>query len=514
MIKQELEVEEKPMPANTRSTNSSGGSRSSSNAGASAGATSQNQNDAANSQGNSGERNNQSNARATSATNTQSNNSSSSTTGRDAGDRTELVLGGSIAPPEYGRKFSREASRKFYQAYEEYVRAIQIGNRGQTVQRYLLTVNELLPRYVRKSLAKLYQAGRDLSNDVLMEALGRHGGCWDDCAADPSKVAPEVARILTMGNEPEAMDRVDAVFGKLEEYFATGPAEKLFRDDQGCYRKGPASMITKALVDGVKPPELKRKVINMLSLSENWKDNPDVVFGVLRTAAHAWSTVEEADKARAYAKPRRHNNGNHGNAVKGGGKEGDSSQSKTSGKLCWGCDKPGHLRRDCPDPKRVSKPDQSGTNGTGGAVARPQSQPRNQSTGTSMRGNGATYGNATGTRAAVSGRAVVAENADGAANQGVELPPAPVFPTGTQEPTPETYKPAWRALVPVKGQGCSATGMHMIRGNDGPWLICLCLELRLRRYVPSRPSLTVGPGYPPFQGAFWSDCSDRFPVWR
>ena len=101
-------------------------------------------------------------------------------------------------------------------------------------------------------------------------------------------------------------------------------------------------MITKSLVAGIKPPELKTKVINMLSLTENWKDDPDVVFEVLRKAADAWTTVEMADETREKLRKRQGggNNGNSAKARKPGSDENDASPSVQD--RCWDYDEPGH----------------------------------------------------------------------------------------------------------------------------------------------------------------------------
>lgn len=69
----------------------------------------------------------------------------------------------------------RDALRRFYRAYEELERPPQIGYRGQYLQRYLLTANEPLLRYVRVSLAGMAFSGMELSDDQVMETLGYQG---------------------------------------------------------------------------------------------------------------------------------------------------------------------------------------------------------------------------------------------------------------------------------------------------------------------------------------------------
>eukprot|EP00903_Cladosiphon_okamuranus_P012037 g11302.t1 len=90
-----------------------------------------------------------------------------------------LVLGDGIPVPEYGT-FSRAESARFYREYDEYKRKQVLGNSGQSVQRQLLTVAQLLPRHIRVSLRqRIFPTERgELSEAQLLEALARHGQCW------------------------------------------------------------------------------------------------------------------------------------------------------------------------------------------------------------------------------------------------------------------------------------------------------------------------------------------------
>lgn len=90
-----------------------------------------------------------------------------------------------------------------------------------------------------------------------MEFLGRHEGCWEAAEINPSKLAPEIARVVPMENQLTARDHVSMIYDKLREDFASGLTKQHFLDEFGGYRKGPASVITKVLVAGVKSPELK-----------------------------------------------------------------------------------------------------------------------------------------------------------------------------------------------------------------------------------------------------------------
>ena len=103
-----------------------------------------------------------------------------------------------------------------------------------------------------------------LQEDDLREALAKHAECWTDDSVDPSTAAAEVCRRVTMGSEATAVNRIDAVHSCLEQYFENPSAERVFRDTLGAYKRGPAAVISKALVAGLNPPEFKPKVEHQL----------------------------------------------------------------------------------------------------------------------------------------------------------------------------------------------------------------------------------------------------------
>ena len=170
--------------------------------------------------------------------------------GGDAGDAvkfklTELVPGGSLKAPEYGRHFSEAASRKFFQKYAEYEEAVKLSNKGRTVQAALLTVTELVPRHIRACLSRTIFDGTVLEEDNLREALARHAKCWEDEDIDPSIAAAGVRKALASRNEPTAMGRFEGQWGASEEFFAeNASAERAFRDDD-IFKPRPANIITK-----------------------------------------------------------------------------------------------------------------------------------------------------------------------------------------------------------------------------------------------------------------------------
>lgn len=58
-------------------------------------------------------------------------------------DLTRLVVGAGRSPPEYGERFTKEASKSFCVKYEAYESSKMLNNRRQTMQRYYLTVFDL-----------------------------------------------------------------------------------------------------------------------------------------------------------------------------------------------------------------------------------------------------------------------------------------------------------------------------------------------------------------------------------
>ena len=86
---------------------------------------------------------------------------------------------------------------------------------------------------------------------------------------------------------------------------------RVFRDTLGAYKRGPAAVISKALVAGLNPPEFKLKVEHQLEKRGAWKDKPKEVLGLVREVAVAWRTVEMADKQRHHTCTGRGNSRGH-----------------------------------------------------------------------------------------------------------------------------------------------------------------------------------------------------------
>ena len=128
----------------------------------------------------------------------------------------DLVFGGGPSPPEYDSTFSVKISCDFWNNYQEYKRRIELSNSGQAVQRPLLTISQLLPKRVRRNLARISNLMGELSEADLTRALCVHGECKADSEVDAAKAAAEVKKLPTMGSESTALDRVDAAWGRLE----------------------------------------------------------------------------------------------------------------------------------------------------------------------------------------------------------------------------------------------------------------------------------------------------------
>ena len=76
----------------------------------------------------------------------------------------------------------------------------------------------------------------------------------------------------------------------VEEYFALNAII-----ERVC---GPAHIITVELMAGLHPPEFKTKIATALDMKKSWKENPDLVYSIVREATEARVIVEQADKLR------------------------------------------------------------------------------------------------------------------------------------------------------------------------------------------------------------------------
>ena len=394
----------------------------------------------------------------------------------------ELILGQGPKAPTYGRVFSQASSLRFYTQYQEYERSMELCNSGQSIQRPVLQLEQLLPKSIRRCLSRTFFTGIDLEHEDLWEALAKHAECWEGDEIDPSIAAAEVTRLCRMGNESTAADRVDAVQSRLETYFENPSAERVFRDTNLQYKKGPAAIISKAFVAGLKPPEFKIQVQHQLDMRSGWKDKPDDVFDVVRAAAVEWRTVELADKRRGEASVAKSARSSTGRATRYDRRQQGKSES-TSNELatCSECKKPGHATQNCPLKLFPAKPSSQNSSTGGGQTARGASGGRGQQQQSSQRAGGQrTQGQPSATQPAagrgsggassttsfhqrqVAGRAVFSGDSGQPteSNESALPPPAPfpsaetapavmAAPSVSQSPEPESsYVPAWRGVKP------------------------------------------------------------------
>lgn len=87
---------------------------------------------------------------------------------------TELPRGGSLKAPEYGRLFSEQASRRFFQKYRSYEEALLRSNKGRTVKSVLLTMQELVPKHIQNCIADTIFDGGALDEEELRDGIARH----------------------------------------------------------------------------------------------------------------------------------------------------------------------------------------------------------------------------------------------------------------------------------------------------------------------------------------------------
>ena len=154
-----------------------------------------------------------------------------------------------------------------------------------------------------------------------------------------------------MGSEATAVDKIDAVQRRLEQYFESPSAERVFRDTLGAYKnKVPAAVIRKVLVAGLNLPEFKLKVEHQLEMRGAWQDKPKEGFWLVREVAVAWPTVDMAEEQRHQTRTGRVNSRGQSSetpfpVVSAGG-----AVDKTSTVVvtCFECRNPDHLARICP----------------------------------------------------------------------------------------------------------------------------------------------------------------------
>lgn len=83
----------------------------------------------------------------------------------------------------------------------------------------------------------------------------------------------------------------------------------------------------------------------------------------------------------------------------------------------------------------------------------------------------------------------------GNATQGVELPQGPVQPTGVDSETQaDDYILSWRALLPVNGPKCQATGLHVDARTRWPTVNVSVQSGKIPKMCSVRTILDMGSG--------------------
>lgn len=274
----------------------------------------------------------------------------------------------------------------------------------------------------------------------------------------------DVERLLVMGSEPTAVDRIDAIRGRLEEYFENPGAVRVFRDDADKYKRGPARVISEAVVKGLKPREFKDNVEAALKLTGNWKDEPDALFEVVQEAAVAWRVVERADTMRrARGKPVSGETGGPAPSV-----QPTRRQSERNVK-CWTCGEQGHRSPECPSGKKKTSGESGGD--AGKSTARPPGHHQRgpgapQNKGTPAAKGGSQQKPAAAQGAPVGGRAAVpaGDRAQGGGPDSSGIPPNPLLVvgaalTGSGADKVGAIVSSWRAVAPDGASAFMADGV-------------------------------------------------------
>jgi len=124
----------------------------------------------------------------------------------------DFVFGGGIAAPVYEKPFSEENSCKFSKEYRAYARNIKLSIQGQTVQRPLLKLGQLLPPSIRQCLKDYFfedaEDEEELVESDLQRGLAQHGKCWTGSEKHTDMAVAEVESMLAMRSESKAVSRL------------------------------------------------------------------------------------------------------------------------------------------------------------------------------------------------------------------------------------------------------------------------------------------------------------------
>ena len=106
--------------------------------------------------------------------------------------------------------------------------------------------------------------------------------------------------------------------GEFGGIFCANPnVEMVFRSPEGKFRRGPAEVITRAMVAGLAPAEFKQLVMAKLQYASNWKSDPNMVMETVEAEAKAWRHKEMLDKL-SNSSPQSSRSRNRGSKSAGG----------------------------------------------------------------------------------------------------------------------------------------------------------------------------------------------------
>ena len=112
------------------------------------------------------------------------------------------------------------------------------------MKRHILFTFELLQKPIRAYPSRTFFYGSDIEEEKLREALAQYAQGWAD-EIDPSVTAVGVKKAFASRSDVTALDRVEAPWSSLEEYFAFNACiEGVFRDSRAYHPGGAGGGVT------------------------------------------------------------------------------------------------------------------------------------------------------------------------------------------------------------------------------------------------------------------------------